>query len=275
MKNYLKILSLVLLASMSCPLRGITIENDILIPVTISFLDEGKTVMLNVTGKSMRPFIKDGEKVLFERCPKYQVNDIVLAHLPNGTYVLHRIDSLTAGMATLMGDGNLSGREYCPVDSLKAICRMKYDSVGNEFALNTEEQKNKVIMWKRCIDYRNELLSFYNSNDEKEFWTKLFQYYIIRGGGKLSILPSYESRKINDETIIIFSSKSTNIDFSALTTSNETAEYVFFKMKGKTFCLHDCVDELMRVYDVDTITCTKDCINLLTTWFMKGILKVE
>lgn len=275
MNNYLKILCLALFVNMSCPLCCSAISNDTLLPVAISFLNEGKTVMLNAKGNSMRPFIKDGEKVLLERCQKYKTNDIVLAHLPNGMYVLHRIDSLTNSIVTLMGDGNLQGKEYCPFDSLKAICRAKFDSVGNKIAFDTEVQNNKVIMWKRCIDYRQELLSSFCSNDENTFWTDLFQCYITHKSGKLSIRSSFDSRKINDGTFILFSSESTNVDFSALITFNETADYVFSHMKGRTFSFLDCVNDLMSIYEIDNTTCKKDCINLLTNWFSMGILNVE
>lgn len=275
MKKKLLLILYVLFASISCPLCSTTINNDTLFPVIIKYIEEGKIVMINASGNSMRPFIKNGEKVVLEKSLKYEIDNIVLAHLPNGKYVLHRIYSRSGNIVTLMGDGNIQGEEYCPFDSLKAICRAKFDSIGNEIALDSKEQKNKVIMWKKCIDYRKELLSSFSSIDEDAFWKTLFQYYIIRKGGKVSIRPSFDCRKVNNGTFILFSSESTKIDFSALVTCNETADYVFSQMNGRAFCLNDCVNEVMNAYEIDNATCTKDCIDLLTNWFALGILIVE
>lgn len=89
------------------------VANDILLTSVCEMLSEGKDVVLKTKGCSMMPFIVgDRDSVLLRR-EEWGVGDSVLAHLPNGQFVLHRVQSIDGDRVTLKGDGNLQGVEHC------------------------------------------------------------------------------------------------------------------------------------------------------------------
>lgn len=273
MKSIRKIVSTILLMFTISPLSA-QINDEIIINAALSFVDEGKTVKFPVKGKSMTPFIKNEECVLLEKCKQYNVGDIVLAHLPEKKFVIHRIFSLEDGAITLMGDGNLFGKEYCHVDSLKAICRYKFDKEGNKLSLCSDSQKARAELWRNCLSQREKLLSTYSQDTESKFWEDLFRICITSEDKlKMTIRQVYDTKKIGKETILI-SKELENIDFSSLPVLNESAEFLFSSMKGKLFNLSEIVDILMKEFDVDKQTATMDCVNMLTTWFTLGVIKI-
>lgn len=98
---------------------SLKIPNINLLEECIELLDEGKTVLLTAKGDSMRPFIRDGEKILLQKAETYRRGDIVLARTDDGKTVLHRIIAIEDGTATLMGDSNLQKKEKCPAAGIK------------------------------------------------------------------------------------------------------------------------------------------------------------
>ena len=98
-------------------------------------VSEGVSVTLPVNGQSMLPFIVGGrESVILQKPTELKVGDVVLAWIPPlspadspprageqyGHYVVHRIIVISGDKITLMGDGNLAGKEYCTVTDVKA-----------------------------------------------------------------------------------------------------------------------------------------------------------
>ncbi len=77
-------------------------------------LSQGQPVKICPRGKSMFPFIRENTDEII-LCPDNtpQVGQIVLAHLKNEHYVLHRIIAKNGTNLVLMGDGNISGTERC------------------------------------------------------------------------------------------------------------------------------------------------------------------
>lgn len=253
-----------------------TVKNEVLIPAIISILNEGKTVLFNATGKSMRPFIDDGEKVELEKCYTFATGNIVLAHLPrsSGSYVLHRIIEFQGDSVLLMGDGNLMNDGFCHKDSLKAVCRAKYDSLDKRIDLDSDIQKARANLWKSNLIHREHLLFIFLPNNEKPFWEELFQEHLISEKRDLCLNKKYETRKMGEE-FILYSSETTYVDFSSMTTLNETAAFIFTSIKGRIFNLNDCVDILLKEYEVDRETATRDCIRTLTDWFSIGLIDVQ
>lgn len=92
-------------------------DTEILRSVTEA-LAAGREALLGVSGCSMLPALRPGGDVVLLRpmtgsAPR--LYDIVLACLPDGRTVLHRVvASAPDGTLTLMGDGNLHMRELCP-----------------------------------------------------------------------------------------------------------------------------------------------------------------
>ena len=74
------------------PSRELQLNNDLFFAEVIRLLDDGTTVTLRAGGNSMFPFIVDGRDWgELSRCRQVAVGDIVLVHLPDRGFVLHRI----------------------------------------------------------------------------------------------------------------------------------------------------------------------------------------
>ncbi len=98
---------------------SLIVPNDILFSHITGLLDEGKSVTFQVKGCSMLPFIVGDRDSVNVHRGDFAPGDAVLAHLPGGNYVLHRVESIDGDRVTLKGDGNLMGREHCRVEDVK------------------------------------------------------------------------------------------------------------------------------------------------------------
>lgn len=76
-------------------------------------LQEGRNVRLSVLGRSMRPFFKSGETVELKPITPEAlfIGNIVLAKVAPNIYVIHRIFEIDGDTITIMGDGNVRGKE--------------------------------------------------------------------------------------------------------------------------------------------------------------------
>lgn len=93
-----------------------TIDNALLFGEIEHLLATGKTVTITTKGESMAPFLLNNkDKVIIEQLPsgKFKKGMIVIAHLPNKTYVMHRIVDFSKKI-TLMGDNNNSQEIISP-----------------------------------------------------------------------------------------------------------------------------------------------------------------
>ncbi len=98
---------------------SLIVPNDILFNHITGLLDQGKSVTFQVKGCSMLPFIVGERDSVNVHKGEFAPGDAVLAHLPGGNYVLHRVESIDGDSVTLKGDGNLSGREHCRAEDVK------------------------------------------------------------------------------------------------------------------------------------------------------------
>lgn len=74
------------------------------------------------SGMSMYPFIIGGHDIVKLRkqsIVKYL--DIVVAHIPDKGYVLHRVYKVSGNRLTLMGDGNIQAKEYCEIPDVVGV----------------------------------------------------------------------------------------------------------------------------------------------------------
>lgn len=85
------------------------VANDIFFDLISAEIKQEKEVVITVKGKSMLPFLKDGQRIALMpiNSKGIKVGDIVLAKW-NNQYILHRVISLNASMVSLAGDNNLS-----------------------------------------------------------------------------------------------------------------------------------------------------------------------
>ena len=99
----------------------------------IRLVGEGVQVTLPVNGRSMYPFIIGGrESVVLVKPQELRVGHVVLARVEGGRHVVHRVVKIDGDRITLMGDGNLQGREHCTVEGVKALAIQVVGETGKK-----------------------------------------------------------------------------------------------------------------------------------------------
>lgn len=99
------------------------IRNDLFFPEVADRIAAGERVRIRAKGNSMRPFIRDDIDMIVLEKPNvqsFQRGSILLAHLPDGSYVLHRVKKTDKHRLLLYGDGNLSIFETCTPEDVIA-----------------------------------------------------------------------------------------------------------------------------------------------------------
>ena len=133
-------------------------SNEIYFSEVERILSEGQSVQIPAKGKSMFPFIHDRKDLLIVgHAENLETGDIVLAHLPNGIFVLHRIIQFSSQHIILMGDGNIQAKEYCQrsqiIGKVYFILRN-----GRKIDCNSPAEKRKAFFWQKLLPIRRYLL---------------------------------------------------------------------------------------------------------------------
>lgn len=132
------------------------LPNEIFIPEIARLVSDGKQVLFTPTGVSMRPFIEGGvDSVTLVQADELQVGDIVLAEIEPQHYVLHRIYALDGKQVTLMGDGNLYGREHCSSSQVLAKVSAIHSPKGRSKPLT------RAWLWRHMLRTRRIWLKIY------------------------------------------------------------------------------------------------------------------
>ncbi|KUG10427.1 hypothetical protein BEI02_16865 [Elizabethkingia sp. HvH-WGS333] len=113
------------------------IPNDLFFEQVKERLNAGQKVKIPVAGKSMEPFLQNGDLVVLKR---FEENDlvngkIVLAYF-NNAYVLHRIVRIREDTVTLAGDGNIQQVEIITNKDILAVVIHAYRE-ERELSINT------------------------------------------------------------------------------------------------------------------------------------------
>jgi hypothetical protein len=121
-----------------------------------SLLDEGREVVFTPKGNSMLPFIRNGRDSVTVRRPSapLEVGDIILVKI-GSRYIMHRIFALDGERITLMGDGNIIGKESCTKDDVIAIVTEIHKENGKVV------KPGKARFWRALRPVRRYLLAFY------------------------------------------------------------------------------------------------------------------
>ena len=136
-------------------------DNEI-IEEAVRLVEDGVSVTLPVSGNSMLPFIIGGkESVILQKPAAPEVGDVVLAWADGHRYVVHRIIRIEGDSVTLMGDGNLAGREHCSLGDIKAIATHVADARGRTHYLYNRRRQWAARMWFRLRPIRRYLLAIY------------------------------------------------------------------------------------------------------------------
>lgn len=88
-----------------------------------NLLQEGERINITIKGNSMLPFIvaeRDRITLVKATASSLRKGRVVVAHVSDKTYYLHRIARIDGDVVTLRGDGNPYSRESCHVSSILA-----------------------------------------------------------------------------------------------------------------------------------------------------------
>ena len=128
----------------------------------IRLVGEGVQVTLPVNGRSMYPFIIGGrESVVLVKPQSLRVGHVVLAQVEGGRHVVHRIVGIDGDRITLMGDGNLQGREHCTVEGVKALAVQVVGETGKKRPLYSPCGKLCAKIWYMARPVRRYLLKIF------------------------------------------------------------------------------------------------------------------
>ena len=130
-------------------------DNEILAEA-IRLVGEGIAVTFPVKGRSMLPFI----------VRPAQVGDVVLAHINNVRYVIHRVLKIEGENVTLMGDGNLYGVERCRTQDIKATATHVVGKDGKRRSLDSRQSRSRAALWLKLKPVRKWLLLGYRIREK-------------------------------------------------------------------------------------------------------------
>ena len=137
-------------------------DDAMILSEAIRLVGEGVEVTFPVNGRSMRPFIEGGrDSVVLVRPTNVKPMDVVLAKTDDGRYVIHRVMEMAGDRVTLMGDGNLLGREHTECKQIYAKVTHVVHPNGYKRSLYTSFIQFVQKMWVALLPLRRYLLKFY------------------------------------------------------------------------------------------------------------------
>ena len=141
--------------------KRLIVSNSVLLGEAVQMLENGKDVVIPTKGNSMLPFIH-GEKdtVTLRKMEGYAVGDIVLARI-GGAYILHRIWAMDGSRVTLMGDGNLRGKETCRIEDLHGTVTSINKPSGKTVDPFSKSHNRRAAIWRKLLPLRRIILGIY------------------------------------------------------------------------------------------------------------------
>lgn len=145
-------------------MNRVCVENRILLEEVSRLIEEGHDVTILAKGNSMDPFIRgEMDSVKLSKPSDVKVGDIVLARLSAGKYVLHRVFAIEDENLTLMGDGNLNGKEHCRL----------HDVMGKVVAIVAPSGRERRLtdgrVWRKLMPLRRIMLGVYHRVYRREY----------------------------------------------------------------------------------------------------------
>ena len=139
-------------------MKKLVIENSLLVPEIVKLINQGLNVTFTAKGNSMIPFIYGGrDSVLLAKPVAVNVNDVVLAAVGEGKYVLHRVIKIEGDSLVLMGDGNIVGCEYCEEKDVLAVAVAVLRN-GRRYECKSREYLFWVKLWRVLLPVRRCIL---------------------------------------------------------------------------------------------------------------------
>ncbi|MFR9651840.1 MAG: S24/S26 family peptidase [Rikenellaceae bacterium] len=142
--------------------RKVIVQNNLLLDSVAAMVASGERVVLLTKGQSMLPFIVGGRDSV-ELCRvdgEICVGDIALAKIGSQRprYIIHRVIKIEGDVVTLMGDGNLKGREQ----SLKSNIVARVTAIIKPHKTinpNSKREQRCAKIWQSLLPIRGYLLA--------------------------------------------------------------------------------------------------------------------
>ncbi len=141
--------------------KRIVVNNNIIFDQVASLIAQGESVTILTKGNSMLPFIIGGhDSIVLVPTVALSIGDIILAKVDNERYVVHRIIEIDGEKITMMGDGNIKGREQIRrtdvVASVEAIIHN-----GKSVDCNNKKERRRAKIWRHLLFIRRYILAIY------------------------------------------------------------------------------------------------------------------
>lgn len=142
--------------------RSLKLSNEIFLSSVVELLQQGKLVKINVSGGSMRPFLKDGDTILlgYIDFDTVRFGDILLCKY-RGEYVLHRMVGKDKNCIYLAGDNNLRYIEKILAKDVYAIAKALVHPKG-DVNLESLSSKFKGLVWYYLRPFRRVYSKIFN-----------------------------------------------------------------------------------------------------------------
>ncbi len=142
--------------------RKVVVSNNLLFEEVAAHIQEGRVVEIPTKGRSMFPFIIGGEDSLrlSPITTPIEVGEILLAHIPARGYVVHRViwREANGDGLTLMGDGNIAGREQCKThDVVARVVAIIHNGMAVD--CNSPAQRRRATLWRMLLPLRRLILA--------------------------------------------------------------------------------------------------------------------
>lgn len=138
------------------------VSDEVILSEAVRLVRDGVSVTFPVKGSSMLPFIVGGQdSVILEKPLALKVGDVVLALVEGERHVVHRIERIDGDRVTLMGDGNLMGREHCNLENVLAKASFVVRPGGKRCSLDSSRSRFLAKIWYRLLPLRRWLLAIY------------------------------------------------------------------------------------------------------------------
>lgn len=132
----------------------IMIPNKLLLEQVLEYIGQGRWVIISVKGKSMKPFLREGDRVLLKPFDRTELSQgvIVLAKADD-QMVLHRVVRYDNTTVWLAGDGNLVQHERVNYTDVVATAVSLYRG-EREVGLNQRWSCRLGHIWYRTRFFR-------------------------------------------------------------------------------------------------------------------------
>ena len=149
--------------------KTISVPNELFFKEVKALLDEGKKVRIPVKGKSMRPFLQDGDTVLLTQASNRPIRwgTIVVAHTTVCGIVLHRVVYQNKNGLWLVGDAHSRQKEHTTAGDVLAVVAAAYGR-DRKPKLDSFGSRCAVVLWFLILPFRGYLLRVYDVLSRKK-----------------------------------------------------------------------------------------------------------